>query len=101
MQATNPTIEALAVQFIEELRETISADDMDKVNARNVTPDYFKCCATHDFCDANQCMIDALEHFGLSFDTQSEAQIDLINSAWNLAKACEFNAESVKNTDKR
>ena len=96
-------IEALAKQFIIELRETVSDEEMDEINARNATPEYINtgCCASHDFCDPNQCMIDALENLGFTFETQDNAQLQAIDQAWTLAKSCEFNADALANVDKR
>ena len=47
-------------------------------------------CASHDLCDANQAMIDALGRFNVEYDSQDEAQGKLIDAAWSLAKAQGF-----------
>jgi hypothetical protein len=97
-----PTVNALqlAIAFAEEIQQTIG-EHLDTVNARNVTPDYVHCCATHDFCDSNQCLIDALESLGVELDTQSNEQIELCNAAWNLCKSHEWSPESLKKIDLR
>lgn len=43
-------------------------------------------CASHDFCDANESMIEALAKFGIELDCESDEQAALINEAWTIAK---------------
>lgn len=60
---------------------------MELVNMRNEQQTDKSICHSHDFCDANQAMIDALEANGIEWSTD---QIDLCNAAWDLAKANRF-----------
>lgn len=53
-------------------------------------------CHSHDHCDANVAMIEALEACGLELDVQDEAQHALCNAAWDMAKAAGFKAEQVQ-----
>jgi hypothetical protein len=64
-------------------------------NHLNGTPEYTanSLCATHNYCDSNQAMIDALKAFGVEWDSDN---CDLCNAAWALAKQAEFNPEHVR-----
>lgn len=79
--------EELAVEFCRILNEWLSADELDEINRRNGLPEYETCCATHDFCDPNQAMAEALETFGVEFHSD---RCDFINDAWAIAKAGSF-----------
>jgi hypothetical protein len=73
----------------------LDAETLAEVSRRNSLSDNENTCATHDFCDANQAMIDALQTFGLDFD---QAEIALVNTAWDIAKSWRFIvAEAVEN----
>ncbi len=47
------------------------------------------CCASHDFCDPNEAMAQALQAFGVSF---SPFLCEGINEAWELAQKRGFDA---------
>lgn len=68
---------------------------MAEVNIRNQTEEYRSgnLCASHDFCDPNQAMIDALEYFGHSWDVDYN---ELINEAWEIAKSHRFDVEEIE-----
>lgn len=78
-----PTAEALAEQFSQTINDWFDADTIAEVNRLNHSPEYKGVCATHDFCDANQAMIDSLDTFGLEFEHDL---IELINASWEIAK---------------
>lgn len=49
------------------------------------------CCATHDFCDPNQAMIDAFKSlFGKEPTGRNREQNYLIDNAWELSKTNGF-----------
>lgn len=83
----------LALEFTKELRRTLDGVTMDEVVRRNAqyreqgTPEL---CASHEFCDSNVCMIAALEKLGLQVEANDENGNTLINAAWGIAKAAEF-----------
>jgi hypothetical protein len=91
-----PTVEALAREFARVLTDWLGAEKMREVNARNVAyaaeyGDPNRVCASHDFCDANQAMLDACESLmGPEFDICDESTHALINAAWAHAKARDF-----------
>jgi len=84
-----PTTEAveLSQAFSRNMRESLTADELVKVNERNATPEYAGACASHDFCDANELMLKALADVGRIFD---QSQTDLMNAAWDLSRANGF-----------
>lgn len=62
-----------------------------EVNLRNKEASYVGCCATHDFCDPNQAMIDAFTSvFGREPSAKNQKDNLLINNAWNIAKDSQF-----------
>jgi hypothetical protein len=93
--------EALAREFshhlIHKLGELILI-----VNHRNKTnPDAVvgHICHSHDFCDANQIMLDACESLGLRHlcdwseaetDEEAEIRTGTWNKAWDMAKTNDF-----------
>lgn len=83
------TPEQAADKFCIVLRNWLTTDQLDTVVERNKTPEYAQACATHDFCDANVAMLEALgDPEGISFD--DDAFVSLINRAWDIARAADF-----------
>jgi len=89
---SQPTSEQLARTFTRRIIDWLDNDTIAEVNRRNVLREYEGCCATHDFCDSNQAMIEALKTFGLEFDHNL---IELINEAWDRAKQAGFAAANI------
>lgn len=81
------TADDLASEFCRILRDWLTSDELAEIDRRNSLPEYSGCCASHDFCDPNQAMADALSVFGLAFDTE---MCDLINAAWSIASSNGF-----------
>lgn len=81
----------LSSEFSRILREWLSPEELAEINLRNSTPEYSGCCASHDFCDPNQAMVDALEVFGLDFHPK---HCDLVNEAWGIASRSGFQIPS-------
>ena len=98
--------EELAAQFSKELRETLTPQEMAKVNARNATPQYLGLCASHDFCDPNMAMLRAYSELtGVGEDSVDlNGVIGLMDEAWGLAKHSNFRidrAAALDNTTDR
>lgn len=83
----SPTL--LAREFCRQMVSGLSMAQMSKVRLLNALENDKGICHSHDFCDANQVMLDAMEVFGLDFDTE-ESTVELINQAWDMAKAADF-----------
>lgn len=91
--ATTPTADQLALEFVKIINQWLTPAQIAEVNRRNATAEYANACASHDYCDANQAMIDALEVFGIEFSL--ELADDVINAAWDIAKSCQFDASKI------
>lgn len=68
------------------------ADHLPEIIDTNRYIDSFA-CATHDFCDANELMAEAMQTaLGLSRwpDLENDEMLEIWNGAWELAKAANF-----------
>lgn len=90
--AVNPSPQALAIVFSVVVRERLSFEELHAVRAKNRTPAYSNCCATHDYCDANMLMLEAYSRCtGIpENDIELGDNINVFNKAWDIAKAREF-----------
>lgn len=76
----------LAKAFSATLHEWLGAETMAEVVRLNAAEPDSRICHSHDFCDANQAMLDAMGE-DVVFDAGNQPLLDLINSAWELAAA--------------
>jgi hypothetical protein len=76
-----PSVASLAQKFDAVLREWLTADEYSEVIRRNRTEEYRGACATHDFCDANVAMMEAMLAFGVNADSKGGHQ--LFTAAWD------------------
>lgn len=95
----------MAAEFSKVLREWLTPLEMSKVitgNRRLGLKQQSVCC-THDFCDANMAMDAAFKRvLGREFylldskatEDEKDADTDLWNEAWGIAKAAEFNVDA-------
>ena len=77
-----PLHEIVAGFFILKLRDLLSFEEMDAIHERNSTPVYAESCASHDFCDANQLMAQAIQEVGRDPNNSTE----LWNASWDFAR---------------
>lgn len=75
------TPELLAKEFSKVLNEWLSDDEMKEVRRLNDDEMNKDICHSHDYCDANQAMINACEKLG--FDCMD---MQLTGDAWNISK---------------
>ena len=78
-----------------ELYKELADETLGIINARNAefeAKGNHSTCATHDFCDANQVMLDAIESI-CGFADYHFAQNEMINAAWNIARKARFDAD--------
>ena len=84
----------LAVEFSRRLRDELTPEQLAEVVAANRAERSPLICHSHDYCDANQIMLDAEEALGLESFPEDETARDeeraLVDSAWALAKARGF-----------
>ena len=77
---------ALAREFAELLRDYLTAEQIAAVDATNAERKD-NTCASHDYCDANEVMIEAFHlTFGRDY-TGDDYDTDIVNEAWSEAKA--------------
>lgn len=93
MTTSMPAAQDLAAEFVNAVRKYVSPDDCREIDRRNAAQAGNCICHSHDFCDSNQAMINALEVFGIEYDGQDEPQGKLIDDAWMIAKAAGFAAK--------
>lgn len=88
---TGSTTQALAYAFAAELRKELGDEKVAEAVRRNAEPRYVASCASHDFCDANMVMAAAFEQvIGREFEVGSEADAELWNRAWDVARESGF-----------
>jgi hypothetical protein len=87
-------VRQLSDTFRRIMAQELSPQELVEIDALNVEykQKYPKrsICASHDFIDSNQVMLDAMEELGIEFDPSDQKNADLINDAWSLAKAQGF-----------
>ena len=86
-------VEELAIRFAYYVREAITPYELSLVIEANKGHSEGS-CATHDFVDANEVMLQALKSMGVD-ETPADANcspkaIKLWNDAWDLAKSRDF-----------
>lgn len=87
----------LAAAFADNVAAYLGPATLAEVNARNSAPGaHPDACASHDFCDANMLMLEALEFFGVEFDPADEAQALMMSQAWSMAKAARFDPRALE-----
>lgn len=77
----------LANRFAALIREWLTEDELAEVVEANAADPHY--CATHDYCDPNEAMIQAfVEVMGRDLDPIADEAA--INAAWSAARAAEF-----------
>ncbi len=97
----NPIVVDLAAEFCRQLRKQLSTFELREAIALNAAEQDPQICHTHDFTDANEVMaeaystaVGAMPH--MLADAAGQKALRLINSAWALAKAKQFDRDEVK-----
>lgn len=76
---------ALADAFSEELSKILSNEQLLTIDTENIKRKD-NTCASHDYCDPNECMLAAYKTVFLEdFDFDDEG-LSVMNPAWTLAK---------------
>ncbi len=85
---TLPTPQALGDEFVNVLGDWLTDYEIGEIQRRNATPDYAACCASHDFCDANEALAFAFEVLAeCELDLEIQAHLDLCNAALGYARS--------------
>jgi len=87
----------LAMAFSRKIGETLSDEELAEVRREQARrPDNHQTCATHDYCDAGQVMIDAArEVFPTRRIELGGATLQLFNASWEIAKDHGFSPEKL------
>lgn len=84
----NQNIEALAESFASALADTLGPTLFQSMRTRNVQNVGANMCASHDFCDSNQVMLDVFAYVtGRELDLESDDDLRVTDEAWTLARA--------------
>lgn len=92
----------IADAFCKIICKWLTPEQLAEVNRLNATLDYAGCCATHDYYDSNVAMIEAFKEVigreclmpcGEHPEKELQADCDLMNKAWDIAKAQKFLAK--------
>lgn len=80
--------ELIGDKFVEVLTNWLSPQNIECIKIQNAENPSTLNCASHNFCDANEAMIEAFEFFGedLPNDEGEYAQFILWDRAWEYAK---------------
>lgn len=66
-------------------------ENLAEIVRRNFTDEYDSCCATHDFCDANELMAEAFKGvMGRDAEADSDPDSFIWNLAWSEARGSDF-----------
>jgi len=79
--------EELAIDFSCKLYDELGRRCLQEVNERNEANNDEFSCASHDFCDANQIILDCMNGI---FGPASEEITEFYNAAWDIAKSNKF-----------
>lgn len=82
MQTTKPQHVQLAEKFTELLRATLTPSEFAEMADANANETDAGICHSHDYCDANQTMLDALAALGIEYNDEST----LWSDAWLHAR---------------
>lgn len=84
-----PTTEAVAARFCAILQSWLSPQQLEEINTENrLNPGF---CATHDYCDPNQAMIDAWEiESGREWSSEDAECYEITEAAWPMARRSGF-----------
>lgn len=77
----------LSLEFSKLLKQELTPEQLNEMKELNKSEPDNNICHSHDFCDANQIMLEAFENIlHREPDLNDQADIDLINNAWSIAK---------------
>lgn len=85
---------SVAVVFSNKLKEVMTDENMAEIVKRNHTERIDQICHSHDFCDANMLMADAIKDSVEGWESMSaSAYTEIWNTAWDIAKQKNFYTE--------
>lgn len=91
-------IEKLARDFSDVLQKWLTPEQMEEVNKRNAAETSPGVCHSHDFCDANEAMLEAYAKQMCPDEMGTPESLSAWDAAWHLARQHEFNPLNIRNT---
>ena len=91
--AFQASVDHVARHFASVLSGWLTPGEMKEVVERNLSEENEGVCHSHDFCDANMAMLEALQKLNVvpaEFSEFSDEVTELFNNAWSTAKANDF-----------
>jgi hypothetical protein len=79
-------IKRVADTFVNVLKSWLTPEQFATMQRRNKEETDSRICHSHDFCDANMAMLDALNEHGIDVDADNEDHTALWNKVWEAAK---------------
>ena len=91
----------LAAEFCAVLRSWLTPEQMEEVVRRNRVETHVGICHSHDFCDANEALLQAARNLGIlpqieDIDERCLVE-DIWDEAWNRAKAAGLGCNDLHN----
>lgn len=93
---------AVAMRFSEKLYALLGSTKMQTIIERNHTPRYLsgRLCATHDFCDSNMVMAEAItREIGRECNPDNDKHMTVFDHAWAIARDHDFNVHRIAVAD--
>lgn len=99
-----PSASQVARAFAEIIRDWLSPKEVRHMNIANAFENNPRVCHSHDYCDANQAMLDAFQKCGLDACSTGGDDIgpmddkceSIWNEAWEIARKALFFPEKIK-----
>lgn len=87
-----PAVDSLALEFCDEMRATLTPEQMEQVVLLNKAEPNPNVCRSHDFCDANMVLHAVFMRHGMDVADEGglDRWADLWNQTWKLAKSRGF-----------
>lgn len=87
----------LATIFIRRLQQEHTTTQWARMIVRTLNEPDKHICHSHNYCDANQVMIDALEEMtGQSYDSDNNEMHRMTENAWTMARTVYFDVDSIE-----
>jgi len=92
----------LAKSFSVVLSQWLADSEISRINAANATSGYDALvCASHDYCDANMAMLEAVSNAtgipvdDIEVDISDARFCELLSEAWAIAKRADFDVQRI------
>lgn len=91
----NSLVETLALRFATLLQEVLGEAVVAQIDGRNAAEKNPGVCHSHDFCDANEVMLQAMRNSGMDSEAPSDHTVwSIVDQAWTKARLAGFSAVS-------